>query len=88
MDTDLKMAYGVLLDNEFLSSNSSHTVIAHILPSKSQQPNAFRAKVKVSSELNLPVLRRYVAKYYLDCDIVKILQFGRPINLHCLMLLI
>ena len=64
---------------EFSSSNSVRAVVAHILASKSSQPNAFGAKIAVSSQLNISVWKHYLADYA-DHDVVEFLQFGWPIN--------
>ena len=64
---------------EFSSTNSVRAVVAHILASTSPQPNAFGAKIAVSSQLNISVWRHYLTDYA-DHDVVDFLQFGWPIN--------
>ena len=48
---------------EVSSTNSVRTVVAHILASKSSQLNASRAKIAVSSELNISVWKHYLVDY-------------------------
>ena len=54
-------------------------VVAYILASKYPQPNAYGAKIPVSSQLNISVWRHYLTDY-VDHVVVDFLQFGWPIN--------
>ena len=73
----------MLSKHEFFSANSLRTVVAYILAcilaSKSPQPNAYGAKIPVSSQLNISVWRHYLADY-VDHVVVDFLQFGWPMN--------
>ena len=53
----------MLSQHEFFSANSSRAVVAYILASKSSQPNAYGAKIPVSSQLNISVWRHYLIDY-------------------------
>ena len=53
--------------------------MAYILASKSPQSKAYRAKIPVSSQLNISVWRHYLTDY-VDHVVVDFLQFGWPIN--------
>ena len=67
----------MLSQHEFFSANSSRAVVAYILASKSPQPNAYGAKIPVSSQLNISVWRHYLTDY-VDHIVVDFLQFGWP----------
>ena len=70
----------MLSQHEFFSANSSsRAVVADILASKSPQPNAYGAKIPVSSQLNISVWRHYLTDY-VDHGVVDFLQFGWSIN--------
>ena len=70
----------MLSQHEFFSANSSHAVnVAYILALTSPQPNAYGAKLPVSSQLNISVWRHYLTDY-VDHVVVDFLQFGWPIN--------
>ena len=77
-DTDTKTEHHMLSQHEFFTANSSRAVVAYILASKSLQPNAYGAKIPVSSQLNISVWRHYLTDY-VD-QVVDFLQFGWPIN--------
>ena len=61
------------------SHQSTKAVIAHVLASQDDRPNAFGAKIPVLTELNIPKWRSYLTDY-IDKDIVEFLQYGWPIN--------
>ena len=67
----------MLSKHGFFSANSSCAVVAYILTSKSLQPNAYGAKIPVSSQLNISVWRHYLTDY-VDHIVVDFLQFGWP----------
>lgn len=69
----------MLSQHEFFSANSSRAVVAYILTSKSPQPNAYTAKIPISSQLNITVWRHYLTDY-VNHIVVDFLQFGWPIN--------
>ena len=54
-------------------------VVAYILASKYPQPNAYGAKIPVSSQLNISVWKHYLTDY-VDHVVVDFLQSGWPIN--------
>lgn len=79
LDTDTKTEHHMLSQHKFFSANSSRVVVAYILASQSPQPNAYGAKIPVSSQLNISVWRHYLTDY-VDHVVVNFLQFGWPIN--------
>jgi len=76
---DTKTEHNMLSKHDFFSAHSSPAVVAHILAAKFPQPNAFGAKIPVSSQLRISVWRHYLTDYA-DQDVVEVLQFGWPIN--------
>ena len=58
---------------------SVSSIVKHILASKHDRPNAFGAKIPVSSPLNIAAWESRLQDYH-DSDIVKFLRFGWPIN--------
>ena len=78
-DTDTKTEPHMLSQHEFFSANSSCAFVAYILAMKSPQPNAYGAKILVSSQLNISVWRHYLTDY-VDHVVVAFLQFGWPTN--------
>ena len=77
MDTETE--HNMLSKHKFFSADSSRAVVAHILAAKSPQPNAFGAKMPVSSQLSISVWLHYLTDYA-DQDVVEFLQFVWPIN--------
>ena len=63
LDMNTKIEHIMLSQHEFFSANSSRVVVAHILASKSPQPNAHGAKIPISSPLNISVWRHYLTDY-------------------------
>lgn len=55
------------------------SIVKHILASKHDRPNAFGAKIPVTSYLNIAAWEFRLQDYH-DSDIVKFLRFGWPIN--------
>ena len=61
------------------SSASVSLIVKHISASKHDHPNAFRAKIPVTSSLNIAARESRLQDYH-DSDIVKKKSFGWPIN--------
>ena len=78
-DMDTKTEHNMLSKHDFFSANSLRAVVAHILAANFPQPNAFGAKIPVSSQLRISVWRHYLTDFA-NQDVVEFLQFGWPIN--------
>ena len=76
---DTKTEHQTLSQVEFFSANSSRAVFAYIFASKFLQPNAYEAKIPVSSQLKISVWRHYLTDC-IDQVIVNFLQFSWPID--------
>lgn len=54
-------------------------VIQHMLPSKSDSPNTFGARLPVSTQLNIPASQFHLPGYH-DVEVVDFPRFGWSVN--------